>query len=106
MTKKSKSKKKAKEVDPKEKERLDLLERAVTLRGETEKENALETQFQAQSESLKQFWEIEKKLREDRRQKLREKEHRLQQTKDEHIVNLGEYKRTIKQLLFSNQDEL
>jgi len=106
MTKKSKSKKKAKEVDPKEKERLDLLERAVALRGETEKENALETQFQAQSESLKQFWEIEKKLREDRRQKLREKEHRLKQTKDEHIVNLGEYKRTIKQLLFSNQDEL
>jgi hypothetical protein len=107
MTKKSKSKKKkAKEVDPKEKERLDLLERAVALRGETEKENMLEAQFQAQSESLKQFWELEKKLREERRQQLREKEHRLQKTKDEHTVNLGEYKRTIKQLLFSNQDEL
>lgn len=106
MAKKSKSKKKAKEVDPEEKKRLDLLERAVALRGEAEKENALETQFQAQSESLKQFWDIEKKLKEERQQTLREKEHRLQQTKDEHIVHLGEYKRTIKQLLFSNQDEL
>lgn len=106
MAKKSKSKKKAKEVDPEEKERLDLLERAVALQGETGKENELETQFQAQSESLKQFWDIEKKLKEERQRTLREKEHRLQQTKDEHIVHLGEYKRTIKQLLFSNQDEL
>ena len=106
MPKKSKSKKKAKEIDPKEKERLDFLERAVALRGEAEKENALEMQFHAQTVSLKRFWEMEKKLREERRQQLREKEHRLQKTKDEHSVNLGEYKRTITQLLFSNQDEL
>ena len=71
MAKKSKSKKKAKEVDPEEKERLDLLERAVALRGEADKEKALETQFQAQSESLKQFWEMDKKLREDRQRHLR-----------------------------------
>lgn len=106
MAKKSKSKKKSKEVSPEEKERLDLLERAVALRGETEKENVLETHFQAQFESLKQFWDIEKKLKGERQQELREKENRLQQTRDEHIVHLGEYKRTIKQLLFSNQDEL
>jgi hypothetical protein len=106
MAKKSKVKKKAKEVDPKEKERLDLLERAVALRGERDREAMLEAQFKAQSESLKQFWEMEKKLREERRQQLREKEHRLQKTKDEHIGNLGEYKRKINQLLFSHQDEL
>ena len=106
MVKESKSKKKAKEVDPKETERLQLLDRAVALRGETEKEHALETQFHAESESLKKFWEIEKKLREERQQELREKEHRLQQVKDDHVVHLGKYKRTIKQLLSFNQDEL
>lgn len=103
---KSKSKKKATEVDPKEKERLDLLDKAVALRGEIEKENVLQSQFQGQLESLKQFWEVDKNLKEERRQELREKEHRLQKTKDEHVVNLKEYKRTIKQLLCSNQDEL
>ena len=107
MAKKAKTKKKAaKEVDPKEKERLDLLQRAVALQGEIDKENVLQTQFQEQLESLKQFWEMEKKLREERRLQLREKEHRLQKTKDDHVVNFGEYKRTIKELLFSNQDEL
>ena len=78
MAKKTKSKKKATEVDPKEKERLDLLDKAVALRGEIEKENVLQSQFQGQLESLKQFWEIDKNLREERRQELREKEHRLQ----------------------------
>src|SRR6056300_744053 len=103
MTKKTKSKKKkATEVDPKEKERLDLLNKAVALQGEIDKENVLQSQFQGQLESLKQFWEIDKNLREERRQELREKEHRLQKTKDEHVVNLEEYKRTIKQLLCSN----
>ena len=105
MAKKTKSKKKATEV-PKEKERLDLLDKAVALRGEIDKENVLQSQFQGQLESLKQFWEIDKNLREERRQELSEKEHRLQKTKDEHVVNLEEYKRSIKQLLCSNQDEL
>ena len=105
MAKKSKSKKKSKEVDPKEKERLELLERAVALRGDTEKEKALDTQYHAQSDSLKQFWDIEKKLRDERKHQLSEKEQYLQQIKNEHIVHLGEYKRTIKQLLVSNQDE-
>ena len=106
MTKKSTSKKKANETDPTEKERIELLRQAVALQGEIDKENVLEQQFHGQMESLKQFWEMEKKLRDERRQKLRETEHRLQKTKDEHIVNLSEYKRTIKQVLFSNQNEL
>ena len=37
---------------------------------------------------------------------LREKEHRLKEIKDKHAIELGKCKQTIKDQLFSNQDEL
>ena len=102
---KSKSKKK-KEVDPSEKLRQDLLLRALSLQGESSQEHSLEAQFSKQSDLLKGYWDIEKKSREEINQTLDSKEHRLKGIKDNHIINLGQYKQTVKHLLFSNQDEL
>ncbi|KAL3775361.1 hypothetical protein ACHAW5_006503 [Stephanodiscus triporus] len=98
--------KKKKDVDPEEQHRQDLLLMAMSLRGEKERENSLEGQFRMQSESLKGYWEIEKKERDERRQALLGKEHRLEGIKDRHIIDLGANKQTIKQLLFANQVEL
>ncbi|KAL7534996.1 hypothetical protein ACHAXR_006198 [Thalassiosira sp. AJA248-18] len=102
---KSKSKKK-REIDPEEKLRQDLLQKALSLKGETEQEHALEAQFSKQAELLKGYWEIEKKTREQRKHVLLGKEHRLKGVKDKHTIDLGQYKQTVKQLLFSNQDDL
>lgn len=103
---KSKKKGKGKDVDPEEKLRQVMLQKALSLQGETIKERALETQFSQQSESLKGFWELEKKLREEKKRTLLEKEHRWKGVKDKHVIDLGQIKQQIKKLLFSNQDEL
>ena len=109
--KKPKSKKKSKgkgkkEIDPEVQLRKDLLERALSLKGETDHENALGNQFQTQSESLRKIWDVEKTAREERRRTLLEREHRLNGIGDVHASNLEEYKRTVKELLFANQDDL
>mmetsp|Transcript_16823 Transcript_16823/g.35584 ORF Transcript_16823/g.35584 Transcript_16823/m.35584 type:complete len:452 (-) Transcript_16823:283-1638(-) len=103
---KSKSKKKSKEVDPEEKVRQELLHKALSLQGEAAQEDALEKQLSKQSESLKGYWEIEKKTRKERQRTLLEKEHRLQDIQDKHFISLGEYKQSIKEILFANQDEI
>ncbi|KAL7534107.1 hypothetical protein ACHAWF_006416 [Thalassiosira exigua] len=103
---KSKSKKKGKEVDPAEQQRQDLLQRALALQGEASQEDALEKQFSRQSELLRGYWETEKKTREGRERDLVARERRLRGVKDEHAVKLSEYKKTVKELLFHNQDEL
>ena len=102
---KSKGKKK-KEIDPEEKLRQDLLEKALSLQQEIEQEHAREEQFQTQTGQLKGYWDIEKKVRDEKKQLLLEKEHRLQGIADKHTIELGQYKQIIKQLLFANQDEL
>mmetsp|Transcript_35977 Transcript_35977/g.75631 ORF Transcript_35977/g.75631 Transcript_35977/m.75631 type:complete len:455 (-) Transcript_35977:200-1564(-) len=103
---KSKSKKKGKDVDPEEKLRQDLLLRALSLQGEAAQENAFEKQISKQSQLSKEYWEIEKKTKEERNRTLLEKEHRLNDIRDRHIIDLGQYKQIIKKLLFANQDEL
>jgi hypothetical protein len=101
----NKSKKKL-NINPEETLRRDVLIQLSSLQEQKGKENALELQFKVQLEVLKGYWEIEKKAREDRRHVLLDKEHRLQGIKDKHIVNLGNYKQTIKELLLANQDDL
>jgi len=98
--------KKKKDVDPEEQLRQDLLLMALSLRGEKEREDSLEGQFRMQSESMKGYWEIEKKARDERRHVLVSKEHRMEGIKDRHTIDLGVYKQTIKQLLFANQVEI
>ena len=98
--------KKKKDVDPEEQLRQDLLLMALSLRGEKEREDSLEGQFRMQSESMKGYWEIEKKARDERRHVLISKEHRMEGIKDRHTIDLGVYKQTIKQLLFANQVEI
>ena len=102
---KSKTKKK-KEIDPSIQLRQDLLENALSLQQEIEQEHILEQQFHKQTELLKGYWEIEKKTRDGKNNQLLEKEHRLRGIADKHTIELNEYKQTIKQLLFANQDEL
>jgi hypothetical protein len=93
-------------ISPDETLQRDLLIQLLSLREQKEKENAIEAQFESQSELLKGYWDIEKKTREERRHVLHDKEHRLQGIKDKHIVDLGNYKQTVKELLLANQDEL
>ena len=57
----SKAKKKGRsEPSPEERERLDLLEKVTHCSTEANAETKLGEQFIAQSEQLKQYWEIEK----------------------------------------------
>lgn len=98
--------KKKQNISPEETLQRDLLIQLLSLREQKEKENAIEAQFKSQSELVKGYWEIEKKTREERRHILHDKEHRLQGIKDKHIVDLGNYKQTVKELLHANQDEL
>lgn len=100
-----KSKKKL-NISPEETLQRDLLIQLLSLREQKEKEHALEIQSKSQSELLKGSWEIEKTKREEKRHVLRDKEHRLQGIKDKHIIDLGNYKQTVKELLLANQDEL
>ena len=102
---KSKGKKK-KEISPEEKLRQDLLEKALSLQQEIEQEHALEEQFQTQTELLKGYWDFEKKVRDEKKHLLLEKEHRLKGIAIKHTIELGQYKQIIKQLLFANQDEI
>ena len=105
-SKSSKKKKGKKDVDPEEKLRQDLLQKALSLQGETEQEQSLEEQYSKQTELLKGHWELEKKTRDERRHALLEREQRLKGIKDKHAIELGQYKQTVKELLFANQDEL
>ena len=98
--------KKKKNADPEEQLRRELLLRALSLRGEREQENSLEGQYHTQSESLASYWEIEKKARDERRHVLLSKEHRMEGIHDRHIIELSDFKQTIKQLLSANQAEL
>ena len=98
--------KKKKDVDPEEQLRQDLLLMALSLRGEKEREDSLEGQFRMQSESMKGYWEIEKKARDKRRHVFIGKEHRMEGIKDRHTIDLSVYKQTIKQLLFEKQVEI
>ena len=105
-SKSTKKKKGKKDVDPEEKLRQDLLQKALSLQGETEQEQSLEEQYSKQTELLKGHWELEKKTRDERRHTLLEREQRLKGIKDKHAIELGQYKQTVKELLFANQDEL
>jgi len=103
----SKAKKKGKcEPSPEERERLDLLERASQCSTEAKAEKKLGEQFIAQSEQLKQYWEFEKNTKSEKKQSLLQKEHRLKEIRDRHAIELSKYKQTIKEQLFSNQDDL
>jgi len=105
--KKSKSKKKkVKEIDPEEALRQELLKKALSLQGEIQQEQALEEEYQQQTSILSKYWDIEKKHQNDKKAQLLQKQHRLDGIADKHTIELNQYKQTIKQLLFTNQDEL
>ena len=61
---KSKRKDRFSEHCDEEDERLDLLQKAISITQEIDREKALAEQFKKQSELLKQYWEFEKKARE------------------------------------------
>lgn len=98
--------KRKKEANPEEQLRQDLLLVALSLRGEKERETFLEGHFLLQAASLKGYWETDKRKREERRLVLNERDHRFEGIKDKHTIGLGVYKQQIKQLLFTNQDEI
>jgi len=105
--KKSKAKKKkVKEIDPEEALRQELLKKALSLQGEIQQEHALEEEYQQQTSILSKYWDIEKKHQNDKKAQLLQKQHRLDGIADKHTIELNQYKQTIKQLLFTNQDEL
>lgn len=103
---KKKTKTKKKDVSSEEQERLALLQKATFFAQEIDEENLLDEQFLQNAESIKQFWEIEKKTREEKKHNLLAKEERLKELQDQHKIDLGEYKNGIKEQLFSNLDEL
>eukprot|EP00804_Cyclotella_cryptica_P030024 CCRYP_016947-RA/>CCRYP_016947-RA protein AED:0.36 eAED:0.34 QI:0/0/0/1/1/0.5/2/0/423 len=79
---------------------------ATVYTGDISAERRLEEQFLHQSEILKQYWEVEKNLRDKKKHTLLQKEHRIKEIKDRHRIELGKYKQTIKDQLFSNEIEL
>ena len=103
---KAKKKKKVKEIDPEEALRQELLQKALALQGEIQQEHALEEEYQQQTSILSKYWDIEKKHQNEKKAQLLQKQHRLDGIADKHTIELNQYKQTIKQLLFANQDEL
>ena len=105
-SKSKKKKKKVKEIDPEEKLRQDLLKKALSLQGEIQQEHQLEEEYQQQTSILSKYWDIEKKHQNEKKAQLLQKQHRLDGIADKHTIELNQYKQTIKQSLFTNQDEL
>lgn len=88
-----------------EAERKALIEEAKSLQRLKEREEVQFNEFQQQKEKLNYFWIVSKKLLEDKRSELRNKERELQDLEERHQVEVKVYKQRVKHLLFEHQNE-
>eukprot|EP00592_Proboscia_alata_P002442 CAMPEP_0194376224 /NCGR_PEP_ID=MMETSP0174-20130528/24674_1 /TAXON_ID=216777 /ORGANISM="Proboscia alata, Strain PI-D3" /LENGTH=150 /DNA_ID=CAMNT_0039156801 /DNA_START=121 /DNA_END=570 /DNA_ORIENTATION=+ len=108
-TKKAKGKKKKNAtVEPKNEEdvkRSSLIQGAVDLKTQIEKEDVSAKNFQRNLEKIKDNWQLSNDKLKALKGSLNTKETCLISLKDNHQINVRTYQRDIKQLLYEHQNE-
>lgn len=89
-----------------ERKRQELIAAADAMFREASKEELDFNEFQQQREKLNYFWIVEKKVLEDKKAELRNKERELQDLDERHQVEIKVYKQRVKHLLHEHQDEV